>query len=466
MLSCARFDRSAAGVRVVPGPVAAPLVHGMHLGAGVHVAVDLTAPDRWHTVSSAGSDPAAAPLIRALVGDLPARGPGPALSEPARAVAATAAPWLRVAVVDALDRWLQAPLEQSLVDAERGITRGRAARTLPHGPARALLTGEALRLARRSSRDLVAFLRRLGRGPLPAPVALSAALKDLVDGYSELVDDLAGPDRELLSVLDGWRRLTHRPSRAGQSGATAPTCEAPPLPRPPQQRLTRAVGMIDPRQVRARVLAWSPDPTCPEIAVSGSDVPGSVVVRVPAFGPVAHPDVAARLLVRLVDRRSAQPEGHALLRASTAGEGGFEATVPLYGLDVADVRADVTDPLIDLPPACDATDSALQEARRAVVFLAEWRRLVSLAQLAAAAAAPALRLRELAARLQPSGTRPDAPLFAGGPSCAGLEELADLGDDDVLRRLRDGAPTGLLSLTRGAARSLVAEVAAAAAFLG
>lgn len=462
MVSCARFDHPAAGVRVqvAPGPVAAPLVYGVHLAAGVHVAVDLTAPSRWHAVSSPEPDTATGPLLRALVDDLPARGIEPTLPKPAFDLPATAALWLRVAIVDALDRWLQTPLEQFLVDVERSITRGRAARTLPHGPARAILTGDALRLARRSSRDLTDFLRRLGRNSRPVPVPLSSALKNLVDGYSELIDDGVGPDRELLSVLDGWRRLTRRLNRVEHSDTAALTSGTPPPARPLPQRLTRAVSMIDPRQVRARVLALSPDPASPEIALSGSDVPGNVVVRVQAFGPVADPDVAARLLVRLVDRRSAAPKGHALLRASADETGCLKTTVPLYGLDVADVRADVTDPLSDLPPARDDTDGALQEVRRAVVFLAEWRRLAGLVQLAAAAATPARRVRELVGRLQPRNAEPDVPLFVGGPSCAELEALADLGDAELVRRLRDDAPSGLLALTGGAAGLLVAEVAA------
>jgi hypothetical protein len=462
MVSSARFDHPTAGVgvQVVPGSVAAPLVHGVHLAAGVHVAVDLTAPDRWHAVSSPGSDVAAGPLLRALIGDIAAR--GPALPKALREIPASAAPWLRVAVVDALDRWLQTPLEQFLVDAERGVTRGRAARSLPHGPVRVVLTGDALRLARRSSRDLVAFLRRLGRNSRPVPAALSSALRNVVDGYSELIDDVAGPDRELLSVLDGWRRLTRRLSRAEQPGAAAPTSDAPPPARPLQQRLTQAVSVIDPRQVRARVLALSPDPASPEIGLSESDVPGSVVVRVPAFRPMADTDVAARLLVRLVDRRTAQPKGHALLRASGGGTGCLEATVPLYGLEVADVRADVTDPLSSLPPAADDADGALQEARRAAAFLAEWRRLVGRAQLGVAAAAPARHLRRLATRLQPSRTNADVPLFTGGPSCAELEALAGLGDDALLRRLRDAGMTvpSRWATPSGPGALLVAEVAA------
>jgi hypothetical protein len=213
------------------------------------------------------------------------------------------------------------------------------------------------------------------------------------------------------------------------------------------------------------VLALSSDPASPEVTLSTADVADSVLVRVPAFGSTIDPDLASRLLVRLVDRRTAEPKGHALLRASDPEPGDvacFEATVPLWGMDVADVRADVADALSDVPPAADDADEELCEARRAVVFLAEWRRLAGLAQLGATTAAPARHLRRLVDRLQPSRAPADAPLFTGGPSCAELESLADLGDDELLRRLRGDGPIGegLRALTAGPAALLAAEVAA------
>jgi hypothetical protein len=127
---------------------------------------------------------------------------------------------------------------------------------------------------------------------------------------------------------------------------------------------------------------------------------------------------------------------------------------------VSDARIDVADALSDLPPAADDADEGLCEARRAVVFLAEWRRLVATAQLGVRA--PAHRLGELAARLQPNRTETDAALFTGGPSRAELEALADLGDDGLSARLRgDGVlGEGLRGLTAGPAALLVAELAA------
>lgn len=453
--------RSAGcGSAVAPGRAAsAALVHGTHLVAGVHVDVDLMAPDCWNGVSYPAADATTTPLLRALIGDdvpdgMPIRGAAyrPSISLPMTGAPPGAAPWLRVAVVDALDRWLQLPLARSLIDAERGVARGRAARTLSPGPVRAVLTGDAVRLARRSSRDFAAFLRGLTRHSVPICEGLRSALKELVDGYCELAEEVTGPDRELKAVADGWRRLARRATGAGR-----PLVALSPL-RPLPGRLH---SVIDPRQVRARVLAMSTDPTSPEVTVQPHQ--DSVVVRAPAFGPAVDRDLASRLLVRLVDRRTTEARAHAIFcLTGRDDQPWFEAALPLCGQDVSDVRADVVDALSDLDPAAGDTDAGLQEARRAVAFLAEWRRLVGVAQLGVVAAAPARRLRDLAARLQPNSARAADPLFRGGPSRAELDALADLGDDELVRRLRGDGPigAGLRTVTTGAAGLLVAEFAA------
>ena len=483
MVSVARPAKDAASgpqVRLIPrlsaGP--GPLVHQSHLGAGVHVGVDLMSPIQWHTVSFWALHDASGPLLRALIGDEAAddlRGGGPLCrASAARGVAvdlAGAAPWLRVAVVDALDRWLQVPLEQSLVDAERGVSRGQAARTLPDGPARALLIGDALRLARRASHDLVAFLRGLGSHSHVVPNQILLALKRLVDGYTRLVDEVAGPDRKLAAVLEGWQQLSRRVGGADRPEPGGGRSTAG--PRPPILRRTggRLTSMIDPRQIRARVFALSADPTSPEVALSKAELGDSdaVLVRVPAFGRGVDPDIKSRLMVRLVDRRSGDLKGHALLNMAVGPLGAddapfFEATVPLCGLSVSDVRADVFDALSDLPPARTDDDSALQEVRRAVVFLSEWRQMLGVAQMPAATAGLARRLRELASRLAPGGAGASDPLFAGGPSGAELEALAEEGDDELLSRLRGDRAligNGPLGVTQGAGGLLVAEVVAA-----
>ena len=128
------------------------------------------------------------------------------------------------------------------------------------------------------------------------------------------------------------------------------------------------------------------------------------------------------------------------------------------------MRADVFDVLSgSRRPA--PTPTVLQDVRRATVFLSEWRRLVALARLPAAAAAPARRLLELAARLQSSelAARSGLPLFECGPSVLDLTRLAELDEQRLLRCLRgEGtARTGLSALARAAGAPLVAELAAA-----
>ena len=74
--------------------------------------------------------------------------------------------------------------------------------------------------------------------------------------------------------------------------------------------------------------------------------------------------------------------------------------MPLCGLKVSEVRADFFDSSSDVPPARSDTDSALLEARRAVVFLAEVRGLVGIARLPSAGSPPTRRIRDLAGRLR------------------------------------------------------------------
>jgi hypothetical protein len=480
MVSVARSTGGASAdpeVHLLSQPSGGPrtLVHDAHLGAGVHVSVDLMSPDRWHAVSFPAGSATGAPLLPGLIGDGAAnrvRGGRGGLSLSTRCDVAVdparAAPWLRIAFVDALDRWLQAPLEQSLVDAERAVSRGRAARTLPEGQARALLVGDALRLARRASLGFGAFLRGLARHSHPIPNSLVLACGQLVDGYRELRREVAGPDRELTAVIRAWRRGLSRLETAGRETAGGPCPAATVGPPPVANSPTRSGSVIDPRQVPARVLALAADPAAAEIQVTERADSDSVVVRAPAFGRAVDPDVSSRLVARLVERRSATPRSHALLRIVNdrpdAGDWPyFEATVPLCGLSASDVRADVFDALSDVPLSGSDSDRELQEARSAVVFLAEWRRLAALAQLPAAVAAPARRLRELATRLQPHAGAADDPMFAGGPSAADLHNLAELSEAELLNRLRgDGGPADdLPAVTGGSAALLVAEIAAA-----
>jgi hypothetical protein len=233
--------------------------------------------------------------------------------------------------------------------------------------------------------------------------------------------------------------------------------------------------MIDPRQIRARVFAQSSDPSAAEVTMTDTRVNDqpAVLVCVPAFRRTLDPQIVPRLLVRLVDSLSADPRGTAVLTASPTPTGRrreryFEGIVPLRGSGVENLRADVFDALSDVPPARDDTDEALQGARRATVFLGEWRRLLALAQLPTAVTAPTRWLRELATRLEPKDGEPTQPLFADGPSPDDLQRLAAASDDELLRHARSpehddhhSTAAGLFALAWGSGQLLVAELAAA-----
>ena len=63
----AEYGAASLKGRAIPSAASGPLVHGTHLVAGVHVAVDLMSPCRWNGVSYPASDVATAPLLRALI---------------------------------------------------------------------------------------------------------------------------------------------------------------------------------------------------------------------------------------------------------------------------------------------------------------------------------------------------------------------------------------------------------------
>jgi hypothetical protein len=491
MVSVALRDRDPDGDRrlVLTAPHAGGVLsHEAHVGAGVYVDVDLMAPDRWCSISVRTVDDATEPLLTALIGDQAVQGlrryahrrPS-GDGDPTRHSLAVdpgdAAPWIRVAVVDALDRWLHLPLDQSLVDAERGVSRGWAARTLPaDAAARVIVLGEGLQLARRASSNVVGYLRTLGSRHRAVPSGLLAAVRHLMQGYTELVTEVSGPDRELAAVLDTWRHVSDRISAMDSDEAAVGTLTLGPIGRPhlPSRR-SRPASMIDPRQIRARVFAQSSDPSAAEVTMTDTRVNDhpAVLVCVPAFRRPLDQQVVPRLLVRLVDSLSADPRGTAVLTASPTPTGRrrgryFEGIVPLRGSSVGNLRADVFDALSDVPPARGDTDEALQGARRATVFLGEWRHLLALAQLPTAVTAPARWLRELATRLEPKDRGPTQPLFADGPSPDDLQRLAAASDVELLRRARwpehddhHSTAAGLFALAWGSGRLLVAEIAAA-----
>ncbi len=240
----------------------------MNFGAGVRVRVDAANPGRWRVIWVDAWDGRAKPLLKELIGagavqQLDSRtdsqpGPVPDLDwiafdwadqhpdgaefsaagrgdqclearaiSPAAIDLGAAKPWLRVAAVDVLDRWLHLPLNQALVDAERGVARGYAASTLEPGPARNDVLGDALCLARAASRGFVAYLGRLARSPHPVPESLRKVLNDLIEGYHALAAELPEPDQQLRSVVKAGRAVLDRlPAGIGERGLAPATRSA------------------------------------------------------------------------------------------------------------------------------------------------------------------------------------------------------------------------------------------------
>jgi hypothetical protein len=195
----------------------------------------------------------------------------------------------------------------------------------------------------------------------------------------------------------------------------------------------------------------------------------ALLVRVPAYRRALTQPVVQRLRVRLLDGRAEEPRGQSLLTVEAKPPRGsstvhLESIVELPGADVVPLRVDVFDALSKAPPALADSDEELQEVRRTLAFLNEWRRLLAASQVSGTSIAR--RLREFAGRLASSGL-PERSLFAGGPSPADLRMLADVGDTALLRRARTldqsggGVVNDLFDLATGPAGLLAAEVAAA-----
>lgn len=417
------------------------------LGLGVRLVIDPASPQRWRAVRIATLNNETEPLIRALVGadatqHVSARlqelrsgaldGRQSAMVEPVAVDPSGADPWLRVATADALDRWLQLPLDQSLVDAERGIARSQAAMTLPEGAARQAVIADALDLARRASRGLAGYLGRLSLLNQPPPVILLNALKQLVDGYEALIGEVTGPDRDLRRVVTRWAAV-------GDHGTDGPPdTHANQMPGCGPGRLAdraslvdvhaenqRRGNVIDLRQVRARVFALMNGPESAEVSVVetvNKDLQ-TVLVKVPAFGPVtASSGLGARMLVRLVERGSGRPRSEAVLTLSRERRGPdrrgrliFSGTAVLNGARFEDVRADVFDALSVLPPAKGDDDAAMLNVRRAVHSLRELRQLIARTRIPSATGRR-LRLKR--------GTREAAQDRVSGPGDLMVAELA------------------------------------------
>jgi hypothetical protein len=480
---------------------ASELRHETLIAAGVRVSVDLTTPHRWRSFTVSSWNFPAQELIRDLIGATateritahlragadPAGRIGGAKIEGTRLEVdpSAAGPWLRVAVADALDRWLQLPLDQSLVDAERGVARIRAALTLPEGANRTEVLARSLIMTRRAAPGLATYIRRIRPQIRPVPPALRDGLRRLVHGYAALMAEVSGSDQDLGLVIEAWDDLCRfRPEHPPA------VLRLPPHPLPLRNRnpseVTAPAGLIDPRQVPARILMMDADPDQPEITVRPAGSSGlrnvrTVIVDVPVFGHfTAGHGAGSRILARLVDHGSGRAHGEALLTLHTGDRSGARKPtlrgvlrVPLGqdGVDLDTVRVDVFDALSERQPASSDADPTLQNARRAILALREWRHLVAEARLRTVAVRPVARVRRISRLLLPAD---EVGARIGVPAATGLgrgryEQLSDLGDSallDLLQNTRWPAPdenddSSILAPALGTSDLLVAELAAA-----
>jgi hypothetical protein len=466
------------------------LMHDCTLGAGVRVRVDAADPGQWHIIWVDAWDDRARPLLTALIGAgavqqldtrsdsrgepgpdydwiefdradrypresaLTTAGRGDQLLETRAIDLSAAKPWLRVAAVDVLDRWLHLPLNQALVDAERGVARGRAAGTLAPGPARNDVLGDALRLARAASKGFVEYLGRLARSPHPVPESLRKVLSDLIDGYLALAAELPEPDQQLRSVVKAGRRVLDRlPAGVGESRSRIrDDAGRGPKAAWTASLVTDVISLIDPRQIPARMLRLAAEPTAGEVRMRVTRANGreAVVVEAPAYerghGDLRGGTAREQLSVRLIDTMTGANVEGALLTLESGAQAPpvFRAIVPLPGVDPRRLRADVYDGTSDAPPASSDADPDLLSIRATAMLLATWRQLVAAVRLS---------------RLPASGIAAQARVVSGDPQ-ATADELAE-GCEPV----SSPGAAARRAMTAGAGDLLVAEVDAASGLI-
>jgi hypothetical protein len=480
-----RTPGHAQGLQVVfPTAGTAPgLMHDCALGAGVRVRVNAANPGQWQVIWVDAWNDQARPLLKALIGpravqqldsrsgsrmtsesdldwidfDLPGQypdGSGSAacrwgdqpLKTRARSVATidlrAAKPWLRVAAVDALDRWLHLPLNQALVDAERGVARGHAASSLEPGQARNEVLAEALRLARAASWALVEYLGRLAHSPHPVPESLRKVLNDLIEGYHALAAELPEPDQQLRSVVKAGRGVLDRlPSGVGANrGRTRDDVGCFQRTVPAKLLGNDAFNLIDPRQIPGRILRFSREPTVGEVRMRLTRTNGrdAVVVEAPAYEPgqgnLRGGSASQQLSVRLIDTVTGADVDGAVLTLEREAEHAspvFRAVVPLPHADLNQLRADVYDGTSEEPPASRDADPDLLSSRRTAVLLSTWR------QLAAAIRLGGFQLNEITAQVRAASgdlkatadeLAEDSARPASAAAAARRAMIADVGD--------------------------------------
>lgn len=350
-------------------------------------------------------------------------------------------PWLRLAGVIVLDQRLYLPLNRSLLDAEVAVAQLAAATTQTVAdPIREFLTRKALFGARRASRGVVAYLRRFVADDRRPPPALAASVGMMARGYASLSEEVQGFDAELTAVTAAWRRV----AAIERATERVPTIVAPAAP-PPRRP---GVAQIDPRWVPARVLRLGPTEATAEIRVEPVVTRGGTALRisVDAFDDQPRHDLTD-LEVRVIGHRSGQLRGSGLLGWQT-DEHQFACTVTLPdSVSVPDVQIDVFGAA---GPGNAATDHGeLRRARRATLFLADWRALVADVRLWGMRAAPTTRMRAIVRRMSDEQSGIDRPLWSGGPSRSNLECLAELGDRALTAMLRKAATSGRVTAIPG-----------------
>jgi hypothetical protein len=144
-------------------------------------------------------------------------------------------PWLRLGVLESLDRWLCLPrLNQSLVDAERAAARMAIAEILPQdSDSRDEVVARALREARRASPGVTQYLLGLIDAGIRPPAALFDALRELVARYSALAKEVRDadqrvgePDAVLGSIQRAWRQFSKLPWGEREKGEDEPPASA------------------------------------------------------------------------------------------------------------------------------------------------------------------------------------------------------------------------------------------------
>jgi hypothetical protein len=353
---------------------------------GIEAPVGPLAPRRRHAVHGRRDDNGTTAFLSALIG------PGRPSSRPAEKINRR---WLRIAVVDALDRWLQLPVNGALIQTERAVARTKAAVLLGAGPVRAGLLDDAVSLARAAQPQLEGFLEQLA---LPVPATLRRRIRRLVDGVMVLATSVPDAD-DLCVVAKAGERALHARGDARsvrlRSGAWLEPCSVG----------DRGGDLLDPRLVPARVLRFSDDPALGEVRRTRAMIGGVAVleVEVDAIGPHGGCDDSARdrLYARFVTTAAGSPRIHARVlltygpaRDQRQGEPTryvFTARLPLEeGVNPDHLSIEIVDAAIDRAPAAPRSVELI-EFRRAVILLRHRRLLASCRRLGVLAEAERLR---------------------------------------------------------------------------